>query len=405
MRILDERGSVSIIAALAGLPILLAAGMAIDYSSQMRLRTELQQAVDVAALAGTIAKKNTNTERQSHAENALAANFDWPGSNPNSTFAFRGARTTVTTTVTHQNAFMQLAGINTSEITVRAVADSGLETPICILSLEPDDTKAVLFNSGSSITAPDCAVQVNSTDHEALFANSGSTVKSKATCIVGNYQKNSGSKITPTPDIRCPAVADPLSSLPPPAQASDPCTYDDVVAQGGETRRFAPGVYCQNFLVQNGARVILEPGIHVMRDAEFVVNSGGKVVAEDVMIFLEGTKGRLNLNSGSEFDLRAPKKGDYAGIAVFQDRNALTAPHIVNRESSSKIEGVMYVPNNDLHLNSGSKFGQTSPWWAVIARKVETNSGSHIYFNVDYAASDVPVPLSLKIGGETRLTE
>lgn len=405
MRIRDEGGNVSLITALAGLPLMLAAGAAIDYVGQFDLRTELQQAADAAALTGTITKNDTNAERRNSAASALAANFTRPDYNPNATYVFDGAKTTVTATVQYRNAFMQLAGIDSNDITVRAVAYSGLSSPVCMLSLEPAATKAVQINSGSSIEAPDCAIQVNSTDHEALFANSGSLVSSEATCVVGNYRGNSGSRFRPTPETSCPPLSDPLASLQPPAEAADPCSYDDVVVQSGENRSFAPGVYCQKFLVQGGARATFEPGTHVMQDAELVVNSGGRLFAVDAMIYFRGNRGRMNANSGSEIDLRAPRAGPYAGIAVFQDRNAVTAPHIVNSESTSRIEGVMYTPNNDVHLNSGSRFGQTSPWWAIVARKIETNSGSHIYFNVDYAASDIPVPAGLAKDGDVRLTE
>jgi Flp pilus assembly protein TadG len=405
MRIRDERGNVSIITALAGLPILLAAGTAIDYSYQAGLHAELQQAVDAAALAGTIAKKKTNAERQTRAANALAANFTWSGDNPSATYVFEGAKTTVTATITSPNSFMSLGGVDTTVITARAVAYAGLPAPICMLALEPAATKAFQVNSGSSIAAPGCAIQVNSADHEALYANSGSIVTSEATCIVGDYATNSGSRIRPTPETSCPPVADPLAYLQPPASAAAACNYNDVAIQGGENRSFAPGVFCGNFLVQSGGRATLEPGIHVFRDAELVVNSGGILVARDVMIFLTADKARLNLNSGSSLDLSAPRTGVYAGIAVYQDRAANTAPHILNSESSSRIEGVVYVPSNDLHINSSSRLGDTSPWWAVIARKFETNSSSHIHFNVDYAVSAVPVPPSLTKGNDVALVE
>ena len=131
--------------------------------------------------------------------------------------------------------------------------------------------------------------------------------------------------------------------------------------QSGQTRSFAPGVFCEKLEIKDGATVTLEPGIHVIRDTEFIINSGGRVIAQNVMIYLQDNRSRINFNGGSSIDLRAPATGGYAGIAVFQDRSAATDYHILNSNSSSRIEGVVYLPNNDLHLNSGSSFGKFLP--------------------------------------------
>ena len=410
-------GNVAFITALAAIPIVAAVGIAIDYSRGTRVESELQQIVDAAALAAAAGQNISGTAAQKVAKRiAIAQRYLDTGlaklsdaeiaGTPSITVGANTVDVAINATVfgTLVNV-LRAPGEAGKTMTVSVNSTAAFATVgVCVLSLEPDDTKSIEIDSDSSIITPDCAVHVNSTDSEALYANSGSVISSASTCIVGNYETNGGSSATPAPQTGCAPVADPLASLPVPPLASSSCTHNDIVVQSGQTRSFAPGVFCGKLEIKNGATVTLEPGIHVIRDTEFIINSGGRVIAQNVMIYLQDKKSRMNFNGGSSIDLRAPATGVYAGIAVFQDRNATTDYHIINSNSSSRIEGVVYLPNNDLHLNSGSSFGQISPWWAIIARKFQVNSNSIIHINVDFAGSSVPIPAAIA-GRGVRLTD
>jgi hypothetical protein len=292
-----------------------------------------------------------------------------------------------------------------SGIEVRVIAEAiATEDPVCIVSLEKSAKEAVYLNSDSKIIAPDCIARVNSRhSNEALFGNSKTEMDTKSTCVVGGYRANSGATFDPTPETECPVFDDPLAWLPAPLEASQGCTHNDVVVQNGEVRSFAPGVYCKKLEINSGGTAIFERGIHVIRDTEFKVNSGSQVSGDGVMFYLTGEKGRLNFNSDSVATFSPPASGTYAGIVFFQERTAKSDYHIINSRSSSVIEGVIYFPNADLHINSEGTLGINTPWWALMVRKLKLNSHSTLHINVNDAGSSAPRPKGLSQRGTVRL--
>ena len=90
--------------------------------------------------------------------------------------------------------------------------------------------------------------------------------------------------------------------------------------------------------------------------------------------------------------------GDHAGVVFFQARDADADFSILNSDSSSIIEGVIYLPNSPLHLNSYGNISDNSPWSAIVVKTLEVNSHSTLHINTDYESSSVPVPFG--IGGD-----
>ena len=85
-------------------------------------------------------------------------------------------------------------------------------------------------------------------------------------------------------------------------------------------------------------------------------------------------------------------------MLIYQERNSDADYSILNSNSSSTFEGVIYLPNSALHLNSSGEISGDSNWTAVISRTLELNSSSTLAINTDYAASSVPAPIG--IGGD-----
>ncbi|MEM8686844.1 MAG: TadE/TadG family type IV pilus assembly protein [Pseudomonadota bacterium] len=71
----DKRGNVAIIFGLAALPMLLGAGMAIDYGRGVTAKNVMQAASDAAALAAAAMTDATDAERIAMAKEVFAANF------------------------------------------------------------------------------------------------------------------------------------------------------------------------------------------------------------------------------------------------------------------------------------------------------------------------------------------
>lgn len=119
-----QRGAVAVVVAIAIIPLILAAGIGIDYLRGMLAREELQAAVDAAALTAAAAGAGaTEAEMQKKASDFL--------NNTRGTFKLKAitpasrnsAANTLSfgATATIDTAFMRLAGVNTMEISANAL--------------------------------------------------------------------------------------------------------------------------------------------------------------------------------------------------------------------------------------------------------------------------------------------
>ena len=119
-------GNVSIFFAIAALPLLLAAGMAIDYIRIARVQTELQAATDSAALATAMAETGDPNEKKIAGANYFKSNSmnaELEGVAP--TIAVNGDKITITASVAYPTTFMALAGIYTMTIDAASEVEGG----------------------------------------------------------------------------------------------------------------------------------------------------------------------------------------------------------------------------------------------------------------------------------------
>ncbi len=397
----NDRGNVTTIFALSAIPIMVAAGAAIDYVTALRGKSELQAAVDAAALSAITA---TGSTKQSAANKANTGNLTMGGCANTPVMTIVDQKVTASASCNVSTSLMRIAGID--DVTISAVA-TAVRKPgkgYCMITLHGTDKESVMINSDSAIIAPKCQLQINSSNSEALRGNSNGDITAENICLTGGYVNDSSSNFMPTPK-KCTAVADPLASLPPPPQATASCTVNGDHKVVG-TKTINPGVYCGKLEFDNGAGVTMSPGIYVVK-GEFIVNSKSRLKGDDVMVYLMGNNNpRFNINSDSHIELRAPRTGTYAGIVFFQQRNGTADFSILNSDSTSFVEGVIYPPNTPLHLNSYGRLSPNTPWTMVITSKLSVNSFSVLRMNADYDESNVPLPAAVQAastGGLVRL--
>ncbi len=405
----DERGGTMLLMAIGLLASASMAALAVDMGYFYLLKTQLQTTADVSALAAVRQLPDEDAVRTSALEYAaknmatnahgnVLVNTDVVTGNWDSdtrTFTPAGAPINAVQVITRRSQasgnaartfFANVFGFASVEIKMLAIALGGGTAPSCVLALA-DSGNSMYLNSDSAIEANGCDVQVNSTASDALVTNSGSTATADSICVTGDYE---GSGYSPAPDTSCDPEPDPLASLPDPSYGS--CDHTDFVVSSG-TETLTPGVYCGKLEIQNGATAILNPGVYIMDDALFKANSGGTIQGEDVTIYLTGTDGSLEFNSDCSVELSASLTGTYAGIVVYQDRNVADGTvHLINSDSNSYLEGVVYLPNGKILINSGSNFGDNATWSIFIAEEFEINSDSTLVLNTNYEGSTVPLP-------------
>ncbi len=147
----------------------------------------------------------------------------------------------------------------------------------------------------------------------------------------------------------------------------------------------------------NGGTATLNPGIYIIRDMPLVVNSGGKLLGNNVMLFFMGKEGRLVLNSDSTLNLSGRTSGTYQGMLFFQSRDPITLqtpPFLVNSSGSMKTEGTIYMPNGSMMFNDSGVTNLTSAYTVIIIRHLQLNSLAKVIVNTDYF-SGTPLPTEL----------
>ena len=109
----EKRGNVAIIFGMAVVPLMLGAGVAVDYARSVTAKNTMQAAADAAALAAAAMTNATDAERIAMAQNVFDANFTTikgvTAGNLSVTFPAGGVRVTHDATV--DTVLMKLAGI------------------------------------------------------------------------------------------------------------------------------------------------------------------------------------------------------------------------------------------------------------------------------------------------------
>jgi Flp pilus assembly protein TadG len=365
----DCAGGVAIMFALI-LPVMLTGvAVAVDFSYASSLRTKLQAAADAAALGGA----KTLLENASGAKTAAQNLFISQVKDATPTVTVGSETVTVEARHSYPGLLAGLFGTKQLEVAVRAMARSAaIEIP-CVLALEPKEKHGIYMNSDSKLDT-DCGVQVNSENSEALVTNSSSKIKSDSICVSGGWV--TGPDLTPAPK-KCSPVIDPLTKMPTPPEASGACQHTDFEVDG-KTVTMKPGVYCKATVMNSGANVTLEPGTYVFKDGLFKINSGSKVKGSGVLLFFTGSGTRLEVDSQSTLDAAAQTSGTYANIVIYQDRKSSSDFFILNSDTDSKLEGMVYLPNAPLKLNSKSTMTNATSYFGLIVRRLELNSMGNI---------------------------
>jgi len=151
----DRRGNVSVFFALSILPVIIAAGAAVDYQRAVSVKAEMTQAMETAAIyAATMAATTSDEGRTTAVQNYVNTNYGSAGdaSLSNISVDNYSDHVTVNATATIKTSFMQLAGVQNITVPVSVeVKKSGINLEI---SLVLDNTGSMNTGDGSSPNTP-----------------------------------------------------------------------------------------------------------------------------------------------------------------------------------------------------------------------------------------------------------
>ncbi len=118
----DESGAVALLLGLAAIPLVMAAGMAVDYGNAVSVQARLQAAVDAAALASGREANLSEVQLTRVAKDYFHSNFGNPASagTPEVTLSVNGNDVTVEAHVVVKNYLTKVAGYDTTLISARS---------------------------------------------------------------------------------------------------------------------------------------------------------------------------------------------------------------------------------------------------------------------------------------------
>ncbi|MCC2097201.1 MAG: pilus assembly protein [Hyphomicrobiales bacterium] len=393
----DLRGSIALNAAL-GLPVaLIAAGAAIDYTNLNSQRTTIQILADTTAVAS--AKELRTGNGNSQTINAIAGNVAlaaMAGSPLADSTTIKAAAIDNgnAVTVTIRRIVPSLVGklIAPELVTVTATATARLagSPAVCLLALNKTAIKSLEAQQTALLTGAGCGLYSDSTAANSIIAKGQARITAKLICSAGGAVGNT-SGLTPAPTTDCPPIGDPLASRPMPSYGG--CTETNLVLSGG-TQTLNPGVYCGGLRITDGAKVIANPGVFVIKDGPLTVDGNSSLTANEAGFFLTGTGARLHFAAGANMiNLKAPITGPLAGLLVFEDRNnAGGVRHEVQSDDARNLLGTIYLPRGVLSIGSNARVADQSAYTVIIADSVVLTGGPNMVLNANYASTNVPVP-------------
>jgi hypothetical protein len=414
------------------LPVLITMfGGVLEYGMLIKMRAQLQNAADTAALA--TAKEMTVSSADSDSLKMVAESMVLENlKNMSRTMStgravvdtsFKDDERTVIVQVKHpvDNLF-PLDLILPEYIGVAAQAKIISDSKLCVLSLEPKEEQGLSFEDNARLTGYNCSAYANSKHKRAIFAGPGALVTTDVTCSAGGIDGHSSS-FDPVMVTDCPKISDPLASRQAPSVGS--CIETDLTIEN-DVRTLRPGTYCGGIQISGDSRVTLEPGIYVIKNGELSVDGTSELIGEYVGFYftgkyksrsydkifdkikkVKGDRGRLAFFPDTTIDLSAPKNGVMAGLLFYQDPDQdKKSSFWIYSTNARNLVGTIYLPNGSLVIDSYGTVADESAYTAIIVKRLRLQAGPHLVLNTDYNETDIPVPDGVKnLAGEIALVK
>ena len=323
----------------------------------------------------------------------------------------------------HPTFFMAISGVSEATACARAAAGLLGESDGCIWALNRTEEKTMYVHSTEATLNAACEIIVNSANPGGLYVSSGACLRTESLHVTGADYADKTSvcantdytsdPVDPDPYLSVPPSVDPLELLPDPPVPNG-CDYGgngnqhiistDTTLDPSLASEPGHMAFCKGLKVDNGAVLTLLPGIYYIKGELFDIQGvGTTVVGSDVMIYLTDHPGQsyegkgLKVGSASIFDVqgRTGANDPYRGITIFVDRDLPLHTADVSFESDStlKLSGAIYAPNQITRIHSGTSGESTAGGGlAIISDIVEvTSSVTELHVDNDFNAFGGPL--------------
>lgn len=388
-----KKGTVAILFGLSLVPIVLAAGISLDYVRALNARQQLQNAIDAAAIAGARIPATANQNRAAAARLAFAANVaQTPLAGVVPKIDASNVEVAVEASYSVPTTFTSIAGVTEIDLKVATRARSQIENGgvICLLSLSPTSPDGLHLQGINKQSAENCWAWINSTSSTSINAVGASIGKAQGYCTAGGVL--GAEHFSPAPFTPCDPMEDPFAAqfaaYTPPSGA---CKANNLQLNNG-FHVLTPGIYCGGIDIKPNATVWFQPGVYVIKGGRLNVQAQSSVAGAGVAFYFTGAGAQFKVHGGGAVDLKAPAAGsELAGFVLAQDRTADPGTStVIQGGGRIKLEGILYMPTWQVNISGNGEVNQESKYFAMIADSFYMEGNGKLYIKSDAAGANLP---------------
>lgn len=400
-----NRGTVALVFGLSLVPVVLAAGISLDYARALNARQQLQNAADAAAMAGARLPLNDTAKQETAAKVAFEANIaQSPLSGIEPQIVASGGEVLVEASYAMPTTFTSIAGIESIDlkVTTRARSVPG-DSLVCLLALNPTTNDALHLQGNNEQIADNCAVWVNSSGSKSINAVGASSGRAESYCTVGDV--SGADHFSPAPEVGCQELDDPFASTIAKYVPPSGCKETNLTLKKG-IHVLKPGVYCGGITLRAHAKVEFKPGVYVIKDGVLRVQAQSSATGTGVAFYFTGNNTQLEVLGGADIDFKAPPEGEeLAGFLFVQDplSNPGTSTKIQGGGSVT-MDGILYMPTWQVEIAGNGDLNQTSHYFAMVADSFYMRGNGKLYIRADAESAGLPQKLP-KVPGGARLVQ
>ena len=369
----ENDGAIAVLWALV-LPVVIGCvGLGADTGLWYQAKRDLQNAVDVAAVAAAydisggnpqaatmLATATSELERHGFdADDEVTVTVHYPpitGAYTDNTQAVE-----VVVTQPQSRVFSALFVGEDPNVRVRAISTRQPIGSACVLALNQSANSALLFQGSTTVNLSGCSSAANSSSSSAIDIAGSSTLSTHSLYTAGNYVQSGSSSLTTTEAAvtNGAQISDPYASLAVPSYSG--CNQNNYSANN--TATINPGVYCNGMDFKSNAVVTMNPGVYIVDRGDFKATAGAQITGTGVTIIFTSSTGasypNITINGGATVTLSAMTSGNTAGVLFYKDRNApaATNKNKFNGTSTTNYTGAIYFPKQEVQFSGNNSSG------------------------------------------------
>lgn len=365
----DRSANAVVVTSFSILAMVGGAGLATDTIQWTLWKRQLQRMSDSAALAGAFAVARGNSassaaQSEINRYNIITLNGSPTIESPPSTGPWNGNGKAVRVVLNSSRALPFSSIFTTAAPNIQATATAaavGFGT-YCAVATKKNTGIGVTFQ-GSATVNLNCGVISNSQGTQSVYAGGSSSIVASPISGVGQVPASTNYAAGTVINSYSMAQPDPYETIGMPTGYS--CS-GELSVQSNQTRNIqnnSGGVQCYRGMDIKGT-ANFDPGIYVIDGStggSLNINAQAKVTCTGCVFILTTTSSdkttvaTAKMNGGATWQVTAPESGTYSGIMLYQDRSAVLGPtNYVTGDNSSKMQGAIYFPNQDVQFTGSS---------------------------------------------------